>query len=75
MSKTTIKKLQRLESMVEAEAKGGVWYVNPKKHPHPTLPDQAYLEGEYLAVIEKSCPSKLERVRELVALAGKEGRG
>jgi len=61
--------------MVEASNEGGNWMVNPKGHPQPTLPDQSYLEGDYLTSIKASSPHLVEEVRELVTYAGKERGG
>ena len=75
MTKTTIKKLQRLRDMVEANNKGGNWWVNPNRHPLPTLPDQSYLEEDYIAAVEASSPHLAEKARELITCAGRERRG
>lgn len=61
--------------MIEAERIGQKWWVNPKGHPYPTLPDQSYLEEPYLSIIRVSCPYQEDKARELVSFAGKERKG
>lgn len=70
--KTIIQKLKRSHEMVEANILGGDWWVNPNRHPLPTLPNQDYLEGKYLEQIRKSNPELVETVTDLVARAKTE---
>lgn len=72
--KTTLRKLQRLKDMREAEVNGTTWWVNPKGHPEPRLPSQEYLEGEYLKRVSISNPRLLDRACELVSSTDKERR-
>ena len=55
-SRTTIDRLRRTVEMIHAKREGGYWLINPNYHPLPTLPDQAYLQGEYLVQLAKSSP-------------------
>ena len=73
---TTLHKLIRFKEMADGEALGkSSWWTNPKGHPRPTLPEQSYLEGPYLSIVERSCPDQIKIARELVEFAGKERKG
>ena len=65
--RTTVYKLRRYTEMVEAKRNYRSWEVNPNNHPLPTLPDQEYLEGEYLRAVSASSPEIAAEVSELIA--------
>ena len=70
--KTIINKLRRYLEMVNAEKSGKSWYVNPNGHPKPVLPNQEYLEGDYLSHTIESNPQIESEITSLVNRVGKE---
>ena len=67
--RTTLDRLIRFKQMKTSIG----WehcFINPKKHPLPTLPSQEYLEGEYLDEIKKSRPEEYSKIKALVDFVG-----